>query len=190
MAQVRGVPDKTITVGKLAAIGQSRAGKLPVIGKGQSSMKHAAPGFVAHIVQVAVDPISAEITPLKFVAIQDVGFAINPMLVQGQMHGGAIQGLGIGMYERLVYDSEGQLLSGSFMDYTMPRSDNTPDIETIIVETPDTQGLHGARGMAEPPMTAGPAALASAVHDVTGVRLSEAPILPEMLWKKMYEHKA
>ena len=189
MARVRGVPDKTISVGRLAQIGQSRPGKLPVVGKGQSSLEQAGPGFVVHMIQVGIDKSSAEIKPIKYVAIQDVGFAINPMTVQGQMQGGAVQGLGIGMYERLVYGEDGQLLTGTFMDYTMPRSDNTPDIETIIVETPNPLGLHGARGMAEPPLTAGPAALASAVRDATGISLTEAPIRPEMLWNAMQEER-
>ena len=118
-------------------------------------------------------------------AIQDLGLAINPLLVEGQMHGGALQSLGMGLYESMVFGDNGQLLTGTFMDYCMPRIDQAPEIEAVIVEHTNPEGLFGARGMAEPPLTAGPAALASAIRDATGVTISEAPVRAEVLWKAM-----
>lgn len=184
-ARVKGVPDKTIDIGKLANKGRGRRNVMPILGRGQSSPEKAGPGFVCHMIKVDVDKETGEITPLKYVAVQDVGLAINPMLVEGQMQGGAIQGLGMGLYEGLVFSDEGQLLSGTFMDYCMPRIDNSPDVEAVIVENPNPLGLHGVRGMAEPPLTAGPAALASAIRDATGVRVTETPVRAEGLWKAL-----
>ncbi len=184
-ARVVGVPDKTIGIGALAQKGRSQRDVKPIIGKGSSAPKEAGPGFVVHLIKVDVDKDTGEVTPKKYVAIQDVGLAINPMLVEGQMHGGAIQSLGMGLYEGIVYDDEGQLLSGTFMDYCMPRMDNTPDVEAIIVETPNPLGLYGARGLAEPPITAGLGALGNAIKDAVGVRVTETPVTAERLWKKM-----
>lgn len=188
-ARVRGVPDKTIHIGKLASKGRSARNVKPIMGRGQSSPEKAGPGFVVHLIKVEVDKETAEIKPIKYVAIQDVGFAINPMLVEGQMQGGAIQSLGIGLYEDFAFSNEGQLLTGTFMDYGFPRIDNSPDVEAIIVENPNPLGLHGARGMAEPPLTAGPAALVSAIRDATGVQLTETPVRSEALWRAMHENE-
>ncbi|MCA9981181.1 MAG: xanthine dehydrogenase family protein, partial [Anaerolineales bacterium] len=117
-AHVKGVPDKEIPIGDLVKVSRSRLGGLgPVTGEGTSAVPENAPGFVAHLVKVHVDPETAEITPLQYISVQDVGFAMNPMLVEGQMTGGSIQGLGMGLHERVVYDDSGQLLTGSFMDY-------------------------------------------------------------------------
>ncbi|MEM7118561.1 MAG: xanthine dehydrogenase family protein molybdopterin-binding subunit [Chloroflexota bacterium] len=184
-AQVRGVPDKTVDIGSLAGKARGTAGMMPIIGKGQASPATAGPGFVVHMIKVDVDKVSGEVTPLKYVAIQDLGLAINPMVVEGQMQGGAVQGLGIGLYEGFVFSDEGQLLSGTFMDYCMPRIDNSPEVEAVIVEVPNPDGFHGARGMAEPPLTAGPAALAAAIRDAVGVTMTETPIRAEMLWQAM-----
>jgi CO/xanthine dehydrogenase Mo-binding subunit len=184
-ARVVGVPDKTIDIGTLAQKGRSAREVMPVVGQGKSAPKEAGPGFVVHIIKIKVDKDTGVITPEKYVAIQDVGLAINPMLVEGQMHGGAIQSLGMGMYEKIVYNEDGQLLTGSFMDYCMPRFDNTPDVEAIIVEKPNPAGFYGARGLAEPPITAGLGALGNAVKDAAGVRMTETPITAPSLWKAM-----
>ena len=186
MVQVKGVPSTATAVGTLAAKGQNTAGLVPVLGRGQSSPKAAGPGFVCHIIKVDVDKTSGEIRPTDYVAIQDLGLAINPMLVEGQMQGGALQSLGMGLYESMVYEN-GQLLTGTFMDYCMPRIDQAPEIEAIIIENANPEGLYGARGMAEPPLTAGPAALASAIRDATGVTITEAPVRAEVLWQAMQE---
>ena len=186
-ARVVGVPDKTIAIGALAQKGRGERNVVPVLGRGQSAPEKAGPGFVAHLLKIDVDKDTGEIRPLEYVAIQDVGLAINPMLVEGQMHGGAIQSLGIGLYEGMVYNEDGQLLSGSFMDYCMPRIDNTPSVEAVIVEKPNPHGFNGARGLAESAITGGPAALSNAIKDATNVRISETPIRAERLWRAMQD---
>ena len=184
MAQVKGVPSTATSIGKLAARGQNKTGMVPILGRGTSSPEAAGPGFVCHLIKVNVDKTSGEVQATDYIAIQDLGLAINPMLVEGQMQGGAIQSLGMGLYEGMVYDN-GQLLTGTFMDYCLPRTDTSPNVEAIIIEKPNPQGLYGARGMAEPPLTAGPAALASAIRDATGVTITNAPVQSELLWQAM-----
>jgi CO/xanthine dehydrogenase Mo-binding subunit len=135
----------------------------------------------------AVDPDTGQVTLKQYVAVQDVGFALNPTMVLGQIHGGSVQGIGWGLYEQMVYDEYGQLLTASFMDYTLPQFDQVPDIETVLVQTPSPAGPFGARGVGEPPITAGAAAIANAVRDATGVRVTQVPIRAEVLWRAMNE---
>jgi CO/xanthine dehydrogenase Mo-binding subunit len=96
-----------------------------------------------------------------------------------------VQGIGFGLHEAMIYDDQGQLLSGSFMDYNVPRIDSVPDIETVLVEHPSPHGPFGARGIGEPPITAGAAALANAIKQATGVRMTTLPIRAEALWQAM-----
>jgi CO/xanthine dehydrogenase Mo-binding subunit len=183
-ANVRGVPDRRIALGELVEIGQSREGGVgPIVGEGNNAVPENAPGFVVHLAKVSIDPETSEIRLLQYVAVQDVGFALNPMMVQGQMHGGAVQGIGFGLHEAMRYDDAGQLLTGSFMDYDLPRIDSVPPIDTILVEHPSPHGPFGARGIGEPPIVAGAAAIANAIKDATGVRLTELPMRSETLWR-------
>ncbi len=184
-ARVRGVPGMSVGIGTLAQRGQRQAGGAgPVVAEGRAAIKAGAPGFIVQFVRVRVDPDTALVTPLEAVAIQDVGFALNPMLVEGQMQGGAAQGLSIGLYEGLQF-SGGTLMNSNFLEYVFPRADNLPPIEAVIVEQPSVNGPFGARIVGEPPITAGAAAVANAVRDATGVRVSELPISPETLWRLM-----
>jgi CO/xanthine dehydrogenase Mo-binding subunit len=185
-AQVKGVPDRQIAIGDLVQIGRSRHGGIgPIVGEASAAVPENAPGFVVHLVKVVVDPQTGEVKPTQYVAVQDVGFALNPLMVEGQMHGGAVQGIGFGLHEAMIYDDQGQLLSGSFMDYNVPRIDSVPDIETVLVEHPSPHGPFGARGIGEPPITAGAAALANAIKQATGVRMTTLPIRAEALWQAM-----
>lgn len=182
-AMVKGTPDTALDIGVLVAKARGTSGLVPILGSGTSSPEKAGPGFVVHIIKVDVDEESGEVKPTKYVAIQDLGLAINPMLVEGQMQGGAIQSLGMGLYEGFTYNENGSLLTGTFMDYCIPRIDNSPEVEAVIVENPNPLGLYGARGMAEPPLTAGPPALAAAIRDATGVNITNTPIRGEDLWR-------
>jgi CO/xanthine dehydrogenase Mo-binding subunit len=180
------VPDKRLTISQLVNIAQSKAGGGgPIVGEGSAAKEENAPGFVAHLLKIKVDAETGEIRPLNYVGVQDVGFAINPMMVEGQMHGGMIQGLGIALSEAMVYDENGQLLTGSFMDYAVPRIDTVPEVETVLVENPSTYGTFGARGIGEPPIIAGAAAAANAIFDATGVRLTNLPMQGKALWQKL-----
>jgi CO/xanthine dehydrogenase Mo-binding subunit len=123
----------------------------------------------------------------NFLLVQDVGRAINPSEVEGQMLGGVLQGVGIGLYEGLVYDDGGQLLTGTFMDYALPKASQAPRVETRLIEDPAEHGPFGARGVAETPIVLPAAAIGNAIFDATGVRLTELPMTPERVWKAMHD---
>jgi CO/xanthine dehydrogenase Mo-binding subunit len=185
--RVKGVPSRAVSFAELADEAEStNGGAGPIVGEGRAAVKENAPGFVVHLVKVAVDPDTGQVTPLHYVAIQDVGFALNPLMVAGQIEGGAIQGLGWGLHEAMIYDDHGQLLTGSFMDYDIPKIDTVPSIEAILVENPSPYGPFGARGIAEPPITAGAAAIANAIRDATGARIGELPIRSEAVWRALH----
>lgn len=188
-AKVKGIPDKTISLGKLAQLGQRLpGGPGPVVAEGRAALKAGAPGFMAQLVRVRVDPDTGHVTPLAAATIQDAGFALNPLLVEGQMHGGTAQALSIGLYEAQTY-ADGQLTNPNFMEYVFPRADDLPPLQAVIVERPSESGPFGARVVGEPPMTAGAAAIANAIMDAVGVRVTELPVKPEALWKAMQNKK-
>jgi CO/xanthine dehydrogenase Mo-binding subunit len=155
------------------------------MGSGKCSLPENAPAASVHWVKVKVDPETGEVTPLHYLAIQDVGFALNPMLIEGQIHGGVVQGLGWGMREGMEFDEQGVLLNPSFMDYALFRADEIPPIEIELIEAPSPYGPYGIRGVGEPPIVPGAAALASALQNTTGVRICELPISSESLWQAM-----
>ncbi len=187
---VRGTPGRTLTIGDVAQRAQEQAGGPgPIIGEGRTAPAENAPAFVAHLVQVAVDRETGRVRPLRYVAIQDVGFALNPLMVEGQIHGGAAQGVGWGLYEALRYDERGELLTASLMDYTLPRAADVPPFEVVMVENPAPHGPFGARGVGEPPITAGAAAIANAIRAATGVRIYELPMRDEVVWRALQSNK-
>jgi len=186
--QVKGVPSSSVSIGKLAGMAERKAGGPgPIIGQGGAAPEENAPGFVVHLVKVYVDPETGRVTPRRYLAVQDVGFALNPMMIEGQIHGGAVQGIGWALHEALTYDDHGQLLAGSFTEYDLPKAAAVPGIEAVLVENPSPHGPFGARGVGEPPVTAGAAAIANAVRDAVGVRVTELPIRPESLWRALRE---
>jgi 4-hydroxybenzoyl-CoA reductase alpha subunit len=149
----------------------------------------AAYGFAAQAVEVEVDTETGEVRVLKIAAAHDVGRAINPMAVEGQIHGGVSMGLGYGLYEELVVQ-EGQVLNPNFADYSLPTVLDMPEIECIIVETDDPEGPFGAKGMAEPACIPTAPAIANAVYDAVGVRIRDLPITPEKVLKALKEKEA
>ena len=116
---------------------------------------------------------------------QDVGRALNPALVEGQMRGGVAQGMGWALFEQLDHDEDGRLLTGSFLDYAIPTAERVPEIETLIVEVPAPDGPFGAKGIGEAPVVGAPAAIANAVAAATGTRLRELPMTPPRVWKAL-----
>lgn len=178
--QVRGVPDKAIPLADLAAKTMQFGGKYaPVWGHGRHAAKSQAPGFCAQLAELSVDAETGQVTVHRLVLAQDVGRAINPPAIEGQMTGGAVQGLGWALYEGLRYSPDGQLLTGSWMDYAVARATQAAaTIETVLVEVPSEQGPLGARGVGEPPVIATAAAVANAIADATGVRLVDLPLTP------------
>jgi xanthine dehydrogenase molybdenum-binding subunit len=157
-----------------------------VVGKGVTSTSEwlcADPSFITQIAEVEVNKETGEVKLLKFVCIQDVGQAANPLSLEGQIQGGAAQGLGWAIMEKMIFH-DGVLLNPSFMDYAMPTSIDIPPIEPIIVEVPSSNGPYGVRGSAEMPMIPVLAAVANAIRSATGVRLKEIPITRDKVIKK------
>jgi len=182
--QVRGVPDKAIGLGEIAGKTMRFGGQYaPVFAHGRHVVKTRAPGFCAQLAEVEVDKQTGEVTVHRLVAIQDVGRAINPLTVEGQIMGGAVQGLGWALHESMVYDDSGQLLTASLMDYTIPHITHAPlQLETVLVEVPSETGPYGARGVGEPPVAPTAAAVANAIKDQTGVRLTDLPMTPSRVF--------
>jgi CO/xanthine dehydrogenase Mo-binding subunit len=141
--------------------------------------------FTVHVARVRVDRETGAYQLIGYAAIQDVGRAINPPEVVGQIHGGAVQALGRALGEELVYDDGGQLRSGSFLDYELPAADQLPDIDVKLIEMASPVGPLGAKGVGEPPAIPGTAALANAVSRAFGVRVRSAPI---DRWSMVREH--
>ncbi len=177
--QVRGFPDRSISLGEIAGKSMTFGGKYePIHGNGRQAITDRAPSFCAQIAEVEVDEETGDVNLLNLAVVQEVGRAINPLAVEGQMQGGAVQGVGWALYEEMRYDEDGQLLSGSWMDYAMPDSVQASPIQTQIVEVPSTSGPYGARGVGEPPVIPTVAAIANAVAHATGVRLTRTPMTP------------
>lgn len=189
--QVKGVPSSALTLKQLAGMSLSASNKHePVLGRGASSITESAPGFAVHLAEVDVDQLTGQTQVTRYVAAQDVGFALNPALVEGQVQGGVGQGIGWALYEGLIFDDSGQLVTASLMDYALPRAAMVPPIDIILVEVKSENGPYGAKGIGEPPAIPGPAAVANAIKSATGVRISEIPVRPESLSNLMASHAA
>jgi CO/xanthine dehydrogenase Mo-binding subunit len=127
-------------------------------------------------------------TVLGHVVAQDVGRALNPALVAGQMQGGTAQGFGWALLEELAYDENGQPATGSFVEYAMPTAGGVPWIDTEIVEVPAPEGPYGAKGVGEAPVIAVAGAVANAVAAATGgLRMRRLPMTPERVWRALQE---
>ena len=184
--RVKGSPDKALTFTRIGRWTTNFGARYPVIvGRGAISATKTAPGFTAQVAEVEVDPDTGEVTLTGFAIAQDAGFAINPASVEGQMQGGASQGLGLALWEEMLYDAEGRLLNGNLLDYRLPTARDLPLIETHIVEVPSEEGPYGARIVGEPSIVAGMAAVSNAVADAVGARVTEAPITPERVLRAM-----
>jgi carbon-monoxide dehydrogenase large subunit len=145
--------------------------------------------FGSHVCEVEIDPELGTVEIVKYAAVDDVGRAVNPMIIDGQTHGGIVQGLGQALIERCVYDAgSGQLLSGSFMDYAMPRADLFPFFDTAISEVPTPNHPLGIRPAGEGGTTPALAVTVNAIVDALGefgVRHVEMPATPERIWRAM-----
>jgi carbon-monoxide dehydrogenase large subunit len=141
----------------------------------------------AHVCEIEGDPDTGTVRIVRYVAVDDVGTVINPMIVEGQVHGGLAQGLGQALMERMAYEpSSAQLQSGSFMDYAMPRAGDLPDFRTETDESqPCTHNPLGAKGCGESGAIGAPAALVSTVLDATGAEDVEMSCAPERVWRAL-----
>jgi carbon-monoxide dehydrogenase large subunit len=182
--------NRTIGILQLAALQRERAaaGEAATTLDAAEMIKLQAHTFPngCHIAEVDIDPETGVVTVLRYLVVDDVGRAINPMIVRGQVHGGVAQGFGQAILERTAYDSEsGQLLSGSFMDYALPRAADLPDIEVELIEVPCGTNPLGVKGAGEAGAVGSPPALINAIVDALDGRPVDMPATPEAVWRAL-----
>ncbi|MBM3627585.1 MAG: xanthine dehydrogenase family protein molybdopterin-binding subunit [Alphaproteobacteria bacterium] len=168
-----------LSLAKLAGMAGKMGG--PINGHSQINAQGAGPGFGVHVVDVEVDRDTGIVTILRYTSVQDVGTAIHPSYVEGQMQGGAVQGVGWALNEEYIYDRNGKLENAGFLDYRMPVASDLPMIETIMVEVPNPTHPYGVRGVGEVPIVPPMAAIGSAIARCTGVRMTDLPMSPPRL---------
>src|SRR5581483_3417688 len=142
-----------------------------------------------NIIDVEVDPETGKVEIIRATAIQDAGKAIHPDYVAGQMQGGLVQGVGWALNEEYWYDSEGHMVNASLLDYRMPTSLDVPMIDTVIIEVPNPGHPYGVRGVGEVSIVPPPAAVANAIHNAIGVRMSKLPMNPGNVLEALWEQK-
>jgi CO/xanthine dehydrogenase Mo-binding subunit len=177
-------PERACSLAQLARMSLSAASG-PIMGTASLSSMPYAPIFSTQAAQVQVDRDTGKVRILRFVQAQDVGVAINPMAVEGQIDGGAVQGIGRAMTEEVVLQ-DGRIVNPSLTTYLMPMAVDVPAIENILVQVPTEHGPFGARAVAEPPGFGPPAAIANAIEDAVGVRLKELPLSAERILQALH----
>jgi carbon-monoxide dehydrogenase large subunit len=146
--------------------------------------------YATHAAIVEIDAVLGRLEIEKYVIVHDCGTVVNPMLVDGQIHGGFVQGLGGAMLEEFGYDSEGQLLTGSFMDYLCPGASDVPHVDLIHMHFPSPLNPLGVKGVGEGSAIAPPVVIANAVSDAfseRGVEFNSTPVRPEQIVRAMFE---
>lgn len=167
---------KPLTLEGLA--GQSARTGGPISAEVALNAQGAGPGFGAHMVDVEVDPDTGHVTVLRYTAAQDVGKAIHPAYVEGQIQGGAAQGIGWALNEEYIFDREGKMENSGFLDYRMPVASDLPMIDAVMVEVPNPRHPFGAKGVGEVPIVPPLAAVANAVSAAIGSRMRDLPLSP------------
>ena len=192
---VRGAPDQGKSIQEIALMANVAwnmpAGMEPGL---EATAFYDPPNFSypfgAHVAIVSVDPDNGHIVLDRYVAVDDCGPQINPMIVEGQVHGGVVQGAGQALWEGAVYDDNGQLLTGTMLDYALPRAHLVPDIETLSTETPSPHNPLGVKGIGETGTIASTVTIYNAVIDALrplGVTKLEMPLTPERVWRAIHE---
>jgi CO/xanthine dehydrogenase Mo-binding subunit len=149
-----------------------------IVGKATVDPKGVGGAFATQVADVEVDPDTGKVEILRWTVVQDAGTAIHPSYVEGQMQGGAVQGIGWALNEEYMYNEEGELKNASLLDYRLPTSLDLPMIDTEIVEVPNPGHPFGVRGVGEVPIVAPPAAIANAIYQAVGVRMNRLPMNP------------
>ncbi len=203
--QVSGVPGKAYTFAQLATIAENPVQKdhfpddlQKELLRGLCSRQGFEPAdlsypFGAHLVVVQVDPETGEVTFRRYVAVDDYGHVLIPMLVEGQTHGAITQGIGQALYEQMAYDTSGRVLSATLMDYAVPIAKELPSFELIVTETPSPLNVLGVKGAGEAGTVAAPAAVANAVLDALlplGVTSLDVPFTPDAIWQGIQKARA
>lgn len=191
-AYLKDSPGVSVSVADLVLASMNSKG-VPIFGTGRRGMEEVAttmksranitdrPSFGIHAVRLEVDPETGHTRILDYMACHDVGFAINPRNVEGQIHGGVSMGIGYGLMEEVKLE-QGQTMNPNFTDYRLPTSADMPYIETHIVEVPSDFGPFGAKGIGEPPAIAPAPAIANALYNAVGVRIRDLPLTPEKVF--------
>jgi carbon-monoxide dehydrogenase large subunit len=140
-----------------------------------------------HVAEVEVDPDTGIVTVPRYIVVDDVGHALNPLIVRGQVHGGVAQGIGQALFERTAYDNgSGQLLSASFMDYALPRANDLPDIDVDLIEVTCETNPLGVKGAGEAGAVGSPPAAINALVDALGGKVVDMPATPEIVWRALH----
>jgi CO/xanthine dehydrogenase Mo-binding subunit len=186
---VRAAPEKGVTLAAIAL--RSVRGEEAAMGYGSVSETFdtvaIAPNAALHVVDVDVDCDTGQVTLLRYTTFQDVGLCVNPDQVEGQMQGGATQGIGWALSEICGFDPKGVLQHAHLLDYRMPTSVDVPMIDTQIIEMPSSDHPYGIRAVGQVPIVPPAAAIANAIYDAVGVRLCELPMTPERLYRSLRE---
>ena len=167
---------KPLSLKDLSRMAPSMGG--PVAGHSEINASGQGAAFCAQLVDVAVDPETGFTSPMRHTVFQDAGRAISPNYVEGQMQGGAVQGIGWALNEEYIYNENGELQNTGFLDYRMPVASDVPMIDTVIIEVPNPNHPYGVRGVGEPPLVSAPAAVANAVENAIGLTMSDLPLTP------------
>ena len=181
--QHRSDPELRMTFKELAAMLNDTGG--PIVGSANMNPGGATGSYSANIVDVEVDTETGKVDVLRVTAFQDVGFAIHPSYVEGQIQGGTAQGIGWALNEEYFLADDGKMLNSSLLDYRMPTAMDLPMIEAALVEVPNPKHPFGVKGVGEANLSAPLAAVANAIHDATGVRLRSLPMSPAVVLKAM-----
>ena len=174
---------KPLSLKDLSRMAPSMGG--PVAGHSEINASGQGAAFCAQLVDVAVDPETGFTSPIRHTVFQDAGRAISPNYVEGQMQGGAVQGIGWALNEEYIYDEDGELQNTGFLDYRMPVASDVPMIDTVIIEVPNPNHPYGVRGVGEPPLVSAPAAVANAVENAIGLTMSDLPLTPPKILAAM-----
>ena len=162
----------------------------PIVGSAAINAQGAGPSLATHVVDVEVDPETGKVTILRYTAVQDAGKAVHPSYVEGQMQGGAVQGIGWALNEEYIYDENGRMLNPGFLDYRIPVCSDVPMIDTVIVEVPNPRHPYGVRGVGETPIVPPMGAIANAVESATGIRFTALPMSPPRVLAAIDEKRA
>src|SRR5436190_12599689 len=165
-----------LSLGELAAQMPHTGG--PIVGRASLNAPMAGSGFGAHICNLEVDPETGRSVVVRYTAIQDVGKAVHPSIVEGQMQGGAAQGIGWALNEEYIFNADGAMENAGFLDYRMHVASDLPMIDTVIVEVANPLHPYGVRGVGEVPIVPPLGAVANAMRDATGIRFTELPLSP------------
>ncbi|MCC7346635.1 MAG: xanthine dehydrogenase family protein molybdopterin-binding subunit, partial [Variibacter sp.] len=167
---------KPMSIKEIAAKRGATGG--PIVAAAGVNPAAVAPGYGTQFCDVEVDPETGKVTVLRFVAAQDVGRAIHPSYVEGQIQGGVAQGIGWALNEEYIYDAKGHMENAGFLDYRIPVAPDLPMIEAVMVEVPNPGHPYGAKGVAEVNICPPLAAIANAIEHAVGCRLTELPMSP------------